>query len=62
MKTQGEEMKTQRHRGHGEPHPRPTSVLSVPLCFQRQEGQSTLQSERLDATICKHMEVLDYGA
>ena len=60
MKIQGEEMKTQRHRGHGEFHPRPTSVLSVPLCFQKQEEQPTLQAEKLDATICKHMEVLDY--
>ncbi len=62
MKTQGEEMETQRHRGHGESHTRSTSVLSVPLCFQRQEGQPTLQAEKLDATICKRVEVLDYIA
>ena len=61
MKTQGEEMKTQRHRGHGEPHTSSTSVLSVPLCFQKQQEQPMLQTERFDATICKCVEVLGYG-
>ena len=61
MKTQGEEMETQRHRGHRESHTRSTSVLSVPLCFQKQEKQPASQAEKLDATICKHVEVLGYG-
>ncbi len=54
-------MKTQRHRGHGEFHTRPTSVLSVPLCFQKQEEQPTLQAEQLDAAIRKNLEVVGYG-
>ena len=61
METQGEEMKTQRHRGHGESQTRSTSVLSVPLCFQKQEGQLTLQEEGLNATVHRNLEVLCYG-
>ncbi len=61
MKTQGEEMETQRHRGHGVGVSAVTSVLSVPLCFQKQQEQPMLQAEKLDATICTCLEVLGYG-